>query len=78
MTAAGLIARVGHPTDGRSELLTATALGRRLYRRVRRDIVRENAEALAGLSPAERARFIAVLRRFTLAAQRRIRGAPPE
>ena len=76
MTAAGLVEQTGHPRDARSALLRATPLGRRRYAALRRDIVRENAAVLAGLSAAERARFIATLRRFTAAARLRIRGEP--
>ncbi len=70
----GLVERVSHPDDARSVLLRATPLGRRLRAAGKRDIVRENAEALRGLTAAERASFIDTLKRFTDAARRRIRG----
>lgn len=74
MVAHKLVERVDHPVDARSVLLRATALGRRLYGDVRREIVQENAAALDGLTGAERAMFIKTLSRFTEAAKRRIRG----
>jgi DNA-binding MarR family transcriptional regulator len=75
MAEAGLVERVDHPRDARSVLLRATPLGRRAYEAVRRDIVRENAAVLQGLTGTERATFIETLGRFTEAAKRRIRGA---
>jgi DNA-binding MarR family transcriptional regulator len=74
MVERGLVERVDHPSDARSVLLRATPLGRRLYAEVRREIARENAAALQGLTGTERALFIETLKRFTEAAQRRIRG----
>lgn len=75
MVERGLAKRADNPLDARSVLLEATPLGRRAYAAVRRDIVRENADALKGLSATQRATFIATLRRFTDAARLRIRGA---
>jgi MarR family 2-MHQ and catechol resistance regulon transcriptional repressor len=77
MVANHLVERSGHPRDARSALLCATPLGRRLYTAFRRNIVRENADALRELAPAQRATFIETLRRFTDAAKLRIRGADP-
>jgi MarR family transcriptional regulator, 2-MHQ and catechol-resistance regulon repressor len=75
MVEGGLVERVRHPNDARAMLLRPTPLGRRLYGDVRRDIVRENAAALRGLTRAQRATFIETLKRFTEAAKLRIRGA---
>ena len=75
MAEGGLVERADHPRDARSVLLRATPLGRRAYEGVRRDIVRENAEVLRGLTGAQRGTFIETLGRFTEAAKRRIRGA---
>jgi MarR family 2-MHQ and catechol resistance regulon transcriptional repressor len=69
-----LVQRVDHPSDARSVMLRATSLGRRVYAEVRREIARENAAVLQGLTGAERARFIEILKRFTEAARLRIRG----
>ena len=77
MVANELVERSGHPRDARSALLRVTPLGRRLYSAFRRNIVRENVDALRGLAPAQRATLIETLRRFTDAAKRRIRGANP-
>src|SRR5262245_7952835 len=55
MEANRLVERVEHPSDARSVLLQASALGRRLYREVRQQIVAENAAALQSLTAAERA-----------------------
>ena len=77
MVANGLVERVDHPSDARSAMLRTTSLGRRLYSAFRRNIVRENAEALRGLDARQRATFIDTLRRFTDAAKLRIRGADP-
>ncbi len=74
MAERGLIERVSHPGDARAVLLRATPLGRRRYRNLRRDIVRENAAALRGLSRSQRATFIQTLERFAQAAKLRIRG----
>src|SRR5918912_3285786 len=74
MAEGGLIERVSHPGDARAVLLRATPLGRRLYGNLRRDIVRENAAALRGLTRTQRATFIETLTRFTEAARLRIRG----
>jgi MarR family transcriptional regulator, 2-MHQ and catechol-resistance regulon repressor len=76
MAARGLLERVTHPADARSALLRATPLGRRAYAAVRRDVVRENAAVLRGLSAPERAALVDTLRRFAEAARRRIRGDP--
>jgi MarR family transcriptional regulator, 2-MHQ and catechol-resistance regulon repressor len=75
MVERGLVERVGHPSDARSVLLRATALGRRVRGDIRRDIVRENMGALRGLTGAQRATFIETIKRFTEAARLRIRGA---
>jgi MarR family transcriptional regulator, 2-MHQ and catechol-resistance regulon repressor len=74
MVERGLVERVEHPSDARSTLLRATRLGRRVRADIRRDIARENMEVLRGLTGAERATFIATIRRFSNAARRRIRG----
>ena len=74
MVDANLVETAANPSDGRSVLLRATALGRRAYTDVRRSVVRENAMALDRLSGEERVLFIETLERFTEAARRRIRG----
>jgi DNA-binding MarR family transcriptional regulator len=77
MAESGLVERVSHPNDARAVLLRPTPLGRRLYGNLRRDIVRENATALRGLTRTQRATFIETLKRFTEAARLRIRGGAP-
>lgn len=74
MAGAGLVERAGHPVDARSTMLRATPLGRRVYGRLRKDIVRENMTALGGLSGAQRATFIRTLQRFAGAVTFRVRG----
>ena len=78
MAERGLLERVGHPSDARSVLLLATPLGRRLYGDVRRDVVRENATVLQGLTGSQRAMLIETLERFAGAARARIWGEGPE
>jgi MarR family transcriptional regulator, 2-MHQ and catechol-resistance regulon repressor len=78
MAERGLLERAGHPHDARSVLLRATALGRRVYAAVRRDVVHENAEVLRGLGAAQRALLVETLGRFAAAARRRIRGEENE
>ena len=78
MVARGLVERAGHPQDARSLLLQATPLGRRLYGELRLSIIQENAEALRGLTGAQRSTFIETLKRFAVAAKLRIHGAPPD
>ena len=78
MVERGLIERVAHPSDARSTLLRATPVGRRVRGEIRRDIARENAEVLRGLTAADRATFIETIRRFSNAARLRIRGEDAE
>jgi DNA-binding MarR family transcriptional regulator len=74
MVESRLIDRTSHPSDARSVLLSATALGRRMYTSLRHDIVRENAMVLEGLTAVQRATVIDTLKRFAHAATLRIRG----
>jgi DNA-binding MarR family transcriptional regulator len=63
----GLVRRRADPHDGRAVVLTATAKGRRLMARGRRQRVARLATELAGLDPADRATLggaAAILRRL--------------
>lgn len=53
----GLVERVAHPTDRRSQLIRATPRGKKLLEQGRRRRVARLAQAIARLTPAERQRL---------------------
>lgn len=59
----GLVRRARHPTDRRAHLVTLTAPGRRRLGRARRIGVQAEADALAALTPKERATLLELLAR---------------
>ncbi|MFI8826298.1 MarR family winged helix-turn-helix transcriptional regulator [Streptomyces sp. NPDC053431] len=63
LQAGGLVSREPDPTDRRKNAITVTPDGRHLLDRCRRLADRANDELLAPLDPAERTRFLALLRR---------------
>ncbi|MGW1075822.1 MarR family winged helix-turn-helix transcriptional regulator [Streptomyces sp. NPDC002537] len=63
LQAAGLITRAPDPADRRKNAISLTADGRRLQTRLAVLGEEANETLLAGLSPAERDRFLALLRR---------------
>jgi DNA-binding MarR family transcriptional regulator len=65
------ITRTSNPADGRSILLEATPSGVRRYQRVEADIVAENAQVLAGFSPAARRQIIVLIDALVQAARER-------
>jgi DNA-binding MarR family transcriptional regulator len=58
LQAAGLIAREPDPADRRARLLSITAAGSRVRRRVQSEIQRNEEHVLAELPPAERRAFL--------------------
>lgn len=63
---AGLVARTPDPADRRSNVITATPAGQKLYARARKAAKAAEEEALAGLDVAERAELLRLLRRVAL------------
>ena len=66
----GYLTRSPHPDDGRAVVLKVTASGRRLYERIRRDLIRETEQLLDGFDsdvPANAARLISRLARAAAA-----------
>ena len=64
LEANGLLRRDRGPDDGRVKLIRATAAGRRMLRRMDAAARRAHERTLAGLPPAERARFVRSLARL--------------
>jgi DNA-binding MarR family transcriptional regulator len=60
----GLIERRRNPRDGRSILVELTDEGARRVDSAMRELVRREEEALAALSPEDRARLVALLRQL--------------
>ncbi|MFN7961142.1 MAG: MarR family transcriptional regulator [Thermoanaerobaculia bacterium] len=67
----GYAARATHPEDSRAVLLTATAAGRELCRRIEHQLVLEERELVADLEPEVRRGAALLLRRLARAARRR-------
>ncbi len=63
MERAGLIERTGHPTDRRSSLIRLSTKGRKQLLDVQRAVREVNEASLAGLAPADQARFREMLKR---------------
>ncbi|EIV94088.1 MarR family winged helix-turn-helix transcriptional regulator [Frankia sp. QA3] len=61
---AGLVERHPDPADRRARIITATAQGARLYAATQEDRRLVDQHVLAGLEPAERERFVELLRRI--------------
>ncbi|MEU0274301.1 MarR family winged helix-turn-helix transcriptional regulator [Streptomyces sp. NPDC006307] len=64
LQADGLVTRAPDPTDRRKNAITVTRDGVHRLRRCELAADRANDELLAGLEPAERDRFVALLRRI--------------
>jgi DNA-binding MarR family transcriptional regulator len=69
MTRHGLVEWSRPAHDRRAKLIIASAEGRRRYQQLRRALVRDNAQLLAGYPPAARRAAIAILRRLVLRAE---------
>lgn len=73
LTARGLVEQAGHPVDGRSRILTLTAKGKALHRRIAaRSRQREDA-LFEGFSPVERSDLAALLERLDRSARALLR-----
>lgn len=59
------VTRRPHPDDARATQLEPTAAGRRLYERIRTDLVAEQEAMTADLDPAVRRGMLVMLRRLT-------------
>jgi DNA-binding MarR family transcriptional regulator len=70
LVAQGLVRKQASETDGRGVVLTLTAKGARVWRRVMDLVERRNAEITACLSAAERAQFDRLLDRLVEHARR--------
>jgi DNA-binding MarR family transcriptional regulator len=68
LEAAGLAKRRPRPTDRRAREVAITAKGRRVLERARRLAMQVEDDVLRGLSPTERRRMLALLRRALDAA----------
>lgn len=64
-------ARAPHPEDGRAVVLTATATGRRLYERIRADLIAEAEDLLEEFEPEVRQAAARLLLRLARAAATR-------
>jgi MarR family transcriptional regulator, 2-MHQ and catechol-resistance regulon repressor len=64
----GYVTQVPHPDDGRAVVLTVTAAGRRLYDRIRKDLVGETQELLQDFEPEVRAGAARLILRLARAA----------
>ncbi|MET9951277.1 MarR family winged helix-turn-helix transcriptional regulator [Streptomyces sp. NPDC006339] len=73
----GYVSRAPDPHDRRKNAITATPDGLRLLERCRRLADRANEELLAPLEPAERDRFLAMLRRIALEPADAVGGITP-
>jgi DNA-binding MarR family transcriptional regulator len=69
LVAQGLVRKEASPTDGRGVVLTLTAKGERVWRRVMDLVERRNAEITACLSAAERAQLDRLLDRLVMHAR---------
>jgi DNA-binding MarR family transcriptional regulator len=69
LVAQGLVRKDASPTDGRGVVLTLTARGERVWRRVMELVERRNAEITACLTAAERAQLDRLLDRLVAHAR---------
>jgi MarR family transcriptional regulator, 2-MHQ and catechol-resistance regulon repressor len=69
-------ARAPHPADGRAVVLTATPTGRRLYERIRADLIAEAEDLLEDFEPEVRQAAARLLLRLARAAATRSGIAP--
>jgi DNA-binding MarR family transcriptional regulator len=67
----GYVSRATHPEDGRAVVLSVTAAGRRLYDRIRKDLVGEAADLLRDFEPEVREGAARLILRLARAAARR-------
>src|SRR5687767_2008241 len=67
----GYVARTPHPRDGRAVLLTPTARGRRLYERIRKDMIEEEKQLLRDFEPRVREAASRLIARLARAAEAR-------
>jgi MarR family 2-MHQ and catechol resistance regulon transcriptional repressor len=67
----GYVTRAPHPEDGRAIVLSVTAAGRRLYDRIRKDLVNEAKELLEDFEPAVRKGAAQLILRLARAAASR-------
>ncbi|HEY6725499.1 MAG TPA: MarR family winged helix-turn-helix transcriptional regulator [Polyangiaceae bacterium] len=61
---AGLIEKRSHPSDGRSSVITPTAAGKRMLRRLHELETQAGARMAAGLAPDELAQFVRLANRM--------------
>lgn len=69
------VERLADPHDARAIALRVTPAGRRLYERIRAELIEEQRQILADMSPEARSAAIEVIGRLTRAARRRFAGA---
>jgi DNA-binding MarR family transcriptional regulator len=62
------VSRATHPEDGRAVVLTVTAAGRRLYDRIRTDLISEASELLKDFEPEVREAAATLILRLARAA----------
>jgi MarR family transcriptional regulator, 2-MHQ and catechol-resistance regulon repressor len=67
----GYLQRAPHPEDGRAVVLSLTAAGRRLYDRIRKDLVSQAKDLLADFEPEVRKGTARLLLRLARAAAAR-------
>ena len=73
----GYVTRASHPEDGRAIVLTVTQSGRKLYDKIRRDLVEEEVQLLSEFEPSVREAAPRLLLRLARAAEARSGLQPP-
>lgn len=63
--------RLGDASDGRALSLHATSRGRELFQRIHAELIREQEELVADLTPAARRAALTVIRRLARTAERK-------
>ena len=67
----GYVTRESHPTDGRAHVLRPSAAGRRLYGRIREDMLKQEELLLAGFEPEVRRAAARIMASLARAAEAR-------
>jgi DNA-binding MarR family transcriptional regulator len=67
----GYASRASHPTDGRALVLRPTASGKRLYEKIRADLLRQEERLLGDFEPEVRRAAAQIMARLARAAEAR-------
>jgi len=68
----GYVRRVAHPDDGRAIILSPTASGQRLHRRIAENLIEEEKRLIANLTPDVRRAATELIRNLARAAAERM------